>query len=86
MSAFALLNILMQIFLSARMIRYFGPRTIFITALCYLSASFLAYPLLIFLARRAGKVDGAVLAVLVFQLSCNFVLAPTFGAPSTFNP
>jgi hypothetical protein len=75
------LNILTQIFLSAKAIRRFGPRRIFITGFCCLSASLLAYPLLNFFARRAGKVDAKVIAIIALQMSSSFVLYPTFGTP-----
>ncbi|KAJ7895089.1 major facilitator superfamily domain-containing protein [Mycena leptocephala] len=77
------LNIFTQTFLSAKAIRRFGPRSIFITAFCCLSFSFLAYPFLNFFARRAGRVDLAVIIVIVLQMSTSFVIFPTFGGMHT---
>ncbi|KAJ7163892.1 major facilitator superfamily domain-containing protein [Mycena crocata] len=78
------LNIFTQTFLSAKAIRRFGPRSIFITAFCCLSMSFLAYPFLNFFARRAGKVDAAVVMVIILQLSSSFVIFPTFACTQIF--
>ncbi|KAF7292633.1 Major facilitator superfamily multidrug-resistance DHA1 sub-family [Mycena indigotica] len=82
--AVGLVNTFTQIFLSARLIRYFGPRTIYITAFCVLTLSFLAYPLLNYFARAAGHVDGRVIAVMVFQMSSAFVVFPTFACTQMF--
>ncbi|KAJ6589490.1 major facilitator superfamily multidrug-resistance, DHA1 sub-family [Mycena capillaripes] len=84
MAGIGLFNIFTQIFLSAKAIRRFGPRTIFIAAFCCLSCSFLAYPLLNLFARRAGKVDAAVIAVMLFQMSSSFVIFPTFACTQIF--
>ncbi|KAJ6549461.1 major facilitator superfamily domain-containing protein [Mycena sp. CBHHK59/15] len=73
------LNILAQTFLSAKMIRRFGPRKIFIASFCCMSWSFSAYSLLNFFARRAGKVDAFVVIVIILQMSSSFVIFPTFG-------
>jgi hypothetical protein len=72
-------NAIVQIFLGGRVIRYFGPRRVFTAAFWALMFVFSAYPLLTFLARRAGRVDAAVVAVLICQLSCSVVLYFAFG-------
>lgn len=72
-------NVFTQVFLSAKAIRRFGPRTIFITAFCCLSVSFLAYPFLNLFARRAGRVDAFVIMVMILQMSSSFVIFPTYG-------
>jgi hypothetical protein len=79
MASLGFVNIFAQLFLSARIIRRFGPRTIFITTFVYLPCCFLAYPLLNLFARRAGRVDGAVIAVMVFQMGSALVVSPAFG-------
>jgi len=78
------LNVFMQIFLSAKAIRRFGPHRIFTATFCCLPISFLAYPILNYLARRAGRVDAAVIAVMVLQMSAPFVVFPTFACASIF--
>ncbi|KAJ7772383.1 major facilitator superfamily domain-containing protein [Mycena metata] len=84
MGSLGFVNVFTQIFFSARAIRYFGPRTIFITAFCWLSCSFLAYPLLNYFARRAGRVDWRVIAVMLFQMSSSLVIFPTFACTQIF--
>ncbi|KAJ7116549.1 MFS general substrate transporter [Mycena epipterygia] len=78
------LNVFTQTLLSAKAIRRFGPRSIFITAFCCLSFSFLSYPFLNYFARRAGKVDPAVIVVIILQLSSSFVIFPTFACTQIF--
>ncbi|KAJ7284453.1 major facilitator superfamily multidrug-resistance, DHA1 sub-family [Mycena rebaudengoi] len=77
-------NAFVQIFLGGRIIRRFGPRRIFHAAFCALVVAFFAYPLLNFLAKRAGGVDAAVLVVVACQLSCTFVLYLAFASTMMF--
>ncbi|KAF7358437.1 MFS domain-containing protein [Mycena venus] len=77
-------NAIVQVFLGGRVIRYFGPRRIFTAAFCALALMFSAYPLLNILALRAGRVDAAVIAVLVGQLSCSCVLYFGYAATTLF--
>ncbi|KAJ7870942.1 major facilitator superfamily domain-containing protein [Mycena olivaceomarginata] len=84
MASLGFVNIFAQLFLSARIIRRFGPRTIFITTFVYLPCCFLAYPLLNLFARRAGRVDGAVIAVMLFQMGSALVVSPTFACTQLF--
>ncbi|KAJ7111799.1 major facilitator superfamily multidrug-resistance, DHA1 sub-family [Mycena epipterygia] len=77
-------NAFVQILFGGRIIRYFGPRRIFIGGFCALILAFSAYPLLAFLARRAGRIDAAVLAVLVCQQSCSFMLYFAFSSTMIF--
>ncbi|KAJ7199556.1 major facilitator superfamily multidrug-resistance, DHA1 sub-family [Mycena haematopus] len=79
-----LLNVFTQVFLSAKAIRRFGPHTIFTTAFCCLSFSFLAYPFLNYFARKAGRVDTSVIIVIILQLSSSFVIFPTFACTQMF--
>ncbi|KAJ7472549.1 major facilitator superfamily multidrug-resistance, DHA1 sub-family [Mycena latifolia] len=77
-------NAFVQIVFGGRIIRYFGPRRIFNAAFCGLIFAFLAYPLLNILAKRAGRVDCAVIAVLICQLSCSFLLYFAFASTMIF--
>ncbi|KAJ6587292.1 major facilitator superfamily domain-containing protein [Mycena sp. CBHHK59/15] len=77
-------NAVVQAAVGGRIIRHFGPRRVFNAAFCALACIFSLYPLLSVLARRAGRVDGAVVAVLVCQLSGNFVLYYSFAATMLF--
>ncbi|KAJ7149651.1 major facilitator superfamily domain-containing protein [Mycena filopes] len=84
MATLGLLNTITQIFFSARLIRHFGPRAIFITAFCALAGAFALYPLLRHFAREAGGVDWRVIAVMVVQMSSSFVVFPTFACTQIF--
>ncbi|KAJ7917762.1 major facilitator superfamily domain-containing protein [Mycena leptocephala] len=77
-------NAVVQAAVGGRVIRHFGPRRVFNAAFCALACVFSLYPLVSVLARRAGRVDGAVVAVLVCQLSGNFVLYYSFAATMLF--
>ncbi|KAJ6518019.1 major facilitator superfamily multidrug-resistance, DHA1 sub-family [Mycena vitilis] len=77
-------NAIIQAFLGGGLIRYFGARRIMIAAFCALVAMFALYPLLTILARRAGRVDGPVIAVLVFQLGCNTMIYFALAAMMLF--
>ncbi|KAJ7220227.1 major facilitator superfamily domain-containing protein [Mycena pura] len=74
------LNVFAQTFWAAKAIRRFGPHRIFITMFSVLPFSFLVYPFLNYFARRAGRVDGNVIALMVLQMSASFVIFPTYGA------
>ncbi|KAJ7510540.1 major facilitator superfamily multidrug-resistance, DHA1 sub-family [Mycena galericulata] len=77
-------NIFAQTLLSARAIRRFGPRSIFITAFCCLFSSLLAYSFLGFFARRAGGVDLAVVLIIIGQMSANIVISAAFACTQIF--
>ncbi|KAJ7486429.1 major facilitator superfamily domain-containing protein [Mycena galericulata] len=77
-------NAVVQTFFGGRIIRYFGPRRIFIMSFWVLILMLAAYPLLSFLAARAGRIDGAVIAVLAAQLSCTVALYPAFATTMIF--
>ncbi|KAJ7679392.1 major facilitator superfamily domain-containing protein [Mycena polygramma] len=77
-------NAIIQAFLGGGLIRYFGARRIMNAAFCALVAMFALYPLLTILARRAGRVDGPVIAVLVFQLGCNTMIYFALAAMMLF--
>ncbi|KAJ7159094.1 major facilitator superfamily multidrug-resistance, DHA1 sub-family [Mycena crocata] len=72
-------NAFIQVFLGGRIIRYLGPRRIAIGGFCALVVAFVAFGLLGFLAKRAGRIDGWVLAALILQLSCSSVVYFAFG-------
>ncbi|KAJ7194486.1 major facilitator superfamily multidrug-resistance, DHA1 sub-family [Mycena haematopus] len=77
-------NAIVQALLGGCLIRYFGPRRVFISAFCALVVAFSLYPLLSTAARRAGRVDAAVIVVLALQLSCTFVTYFAYAAVMLF--
>ncbi|KAJ7472565.1 hypothetical protein FB451DRAFT_299245 [Mycena latifolia] len=81
MGIFGACNALVQTFFGGRIIHNFGPRRIFNAAFCALVLAYATYPLNT-LAKRAGRIDVAVIAVLVCQSSCSFVLSPAVLSPA----
>ncbi|KAJ7109592.1 major facilitator superfamily multidrug-resistance, DHA1 sub-family [Mycena crocata] len=79
-----LVNVVVQPLFAARVIRYFGPRTIFIAAFCVFAAGFLAYPLLTAHARRVGAVDALAAALIAAQMGAGLVINPTFACTQLF--
>ncbi|KAJ7176132.1 MFS general substrate transporter [Mycena crocata] len=77
-------NAFIQIFFAGRIIRYFGPRGIFIGAFCGFIVAFSLYPLLSILAKRSGGVDGAVFLVIACQLSCSILTTLSFVSTLIF--
>ncbi|KAJ7671519.1 major facilitator superfamily domain-containing protein [Mycena polygramma] len=71
---FGICNALVQAFFGGRVIRRFGPRHVFTAAFCALAGQFAMYPVVSFLAHRAGRVDTAVRIALACQLSGTSVL------------
>ncbi|KAJ7683432.1 major facilitator superfamily multidrug-resistance, DHA1 sub-family [Mycena rosella] len=69
------INCFIQFFFGGAIIRYFGPRAIFTATFCLEATTPLACALTTFFAKRAGRIDGAVIAVLVCQLSPSFLIA-----------
>ncbi|KAJ7039690.1 major facilitator superfamily multidrug-resistance, DHA1 sub-family [Mycena alexandri] len=67
-------NAIIQLLFGGRLIRRYGPRRMFMLGICAIFTAFTMYPLMSFLAQRAGRVDSAVLAVLACQLSCSFLI------------
>ncbi|KAJ7671510.1 major facilitator superfamily multidrug-resistance, DHA1 sub-family [Mycena polygramma] len=77
-------NALVQVFFGGRVIRRFGPRRAFTAAFCALAGEFAMYPVVSFLARRAGRVDAAVRVALACQLSGTFVVYFAYTATMMF--
>ncbi|KAJ7595184.1 major facilitator superfamily multidrug-resistance, DHA1 sub-family [Mycena floridula] len=61
---------LVQIFIFSKLMRRFGPRRMYLASLGGSFLSTIGFPLLTFLAKRAGKIDSLVIAVMVVQLTC----------------
>ncbi|KAJ7746313.1 major facilitator superfamily multidrug-resistance, DHA1 sub-family [Mycena metata] len=77
-------NAIIQLLLGGRLIRRSGPRRMFILGICAIFAAFAMYPLLSFLAQRAGRVDSAVVVVLACQLSCSFLVYFAYSSMMIF--
>ncbi|KAK7059784.1 protein zinc induced facilitator-LIKE 1 [Favolaschia claudopus] len=77
-------NSITVIFLAWRLIRKFGARTVYIFSFAQLFICIAAYPILNFFARRAGRVDGVVWAIVVMQLTSNIALSIAYSAIQIF--
>ncbi|KAG6916781.1 hypothetical protein DXG01_005363 [Tephrocybe rancida] len=69
LSAFSFVNAFVQLFLLAKLVRRFGPRTLLAFVQCGYAINIGIYPVLGFLVRRAGRVDSKVWTVVVVQLA-----------------
>lgn len=77
--AWGVVNCIVEIFIFPRLVRKIGPRRLYIIAFaCYLVAIG-AYPLITFLARRAGRVDAWTWSVIVLQLGIYSVACMGYG-------
>ncbi|KAJ7065739.1 major facilitator superfamily domain-containing protein [Mycena amicta] len=79
-----LFNASAQLLLAPRAIRRFGPHVVFIAMFSGLTVAFLAYPVLNYLARRAGGVDGWVIAVMGVQLSSGLLVSASWACTQIF--
>lgn len=78
-------NTILQAAFLAKVIRRFGPRRVCIVGYRGFFVSIVLYPVLSFLARRAGRVNLAVWIVIAIQLACRsvfFMALGTFSLPS----
>ncbi|KAF7312025.1 Major facilitator superfamily multidrug-resistance DHA1 sub-family [Mycena indigotica] len=77
-------NVFTQTLLAPKLTRRFGAHMVFRTTFILLPIAFLAYPLLNHFARKAGRVDGTVIAIMAVQLSASFSIFPTYGCTQIF--
>ncbi|KAJ7881020.1 major facilitator superfamily multidrug-resistance, DHA1 sub-family [Mycena olivaceomarginata] len=61
-----------------------NARRVLIAGFCGLAVEFAMYPLIRFLAQRAGRVDAAVGIALAGQLSCTFVIYCSYASTGLF--
>ncbi|KAJ7073028.1 major facilitator superfamily domain-containing protein [Mycena amicta] len=65
--AWGVFRTLFQVFISARIIAFLGPRRAYIFAFANFTVCIGAYPVMSYFAQRAGRVDRLVWAVIVLQ-------------------
>jgi len=80
LSVFGFFNAIVQLFFLGRLVRTFGPKSICLAALVSYLGNIGLYPLLIFFARQAGRVDGKVWAVIVAQLMFRLTNGMAYGS------
>ncbi|KAF8150885.1 major facilitator superfamily multidrug-resistance, DHA1 sub-family [Crassisporium funariophilum] len=80
LGTFGCINSIFQLNVLGRVIRKFGARKVFINSFCSLLGSFLMYPIMSFLAQRAGRVDGFVIMCMIIQLCCQSMIYLAYGS------
>ncbi|CAK5274419.1 unnamed protein product [Mycena citricolor] len=73
MAVIGIISAVLQTFAGGRIIRYFGPRKVFISAFCAHITGLAAYPIIGILIRRAGHITPVAGVVLALQLGCGLV-------------
>ena len=66
---YGIANVLIQVILLSKFIRYFGPRNVYIVNFAAAMVSFSCFPLEKYLARRAGGADWRVWIVITVHLA-----------------
>lgn len=84
LGTWGVINAIVQIGMMGRLIRWFGPRNVYIVSFAALVVVFGAYPVLSWLAKRAGRVDGYVWAVIVVQLAATMLTYMAYGSMHMF--
>jgi len=80
MTISGLTNAAVQACLLGPLIRRYGARSVYVVAFSCICGSFVLYPVMSFLARRAGGVDGFVVACIALQLSIQTMPLLAYGA------
>ncbi|KAJ7183241.1 major facilitator superfamily multidrug-resistance, DHA1 sub-family [Mycena filopes] len=73
-------NAIVQLLFAGRLIRYYGPRRMVTAGSIAIFVQFSLYPLVSFLAQRAGGVDVMVRIALACQLSCICAVYFAYGS------
>lgn len=76
-----IINGLFQVLFFSPLHRRYGTRTLFIVAITSYFILYLAWPLMSFFAKRAGKIDAAVIVVLVMQQLTGTLSGMGFSEP-----
>ncbi|KAG5653634.1 hypothetical protein H0H81_011736 [Sphagnurus paluster] len=79
MGTWGIINAVVQVLFLARAIRKIGARNLEIISLLSYAFSLSLYPLLSFLAKRAGRVDGFVWSVMAVQLFLALTNISSYG-------
>ncbi|KAF8969121.1 major facilitator superfamily multidrug-resistance, DHA1 sub-family [Flammula alnicola] len=80
LGSFGFVNAFIQANLLGRLIRKFGARKIYMISFSALFFCFMMYPIMSHFARRAGRVDGFVVACIIVQLACQTVISMAYGS------
>lgn len=81
MGTWGVVNAFVQVNLLGRMIRKFGPRTMYTVGYSSIVVCLATYPVSSYFAQRAGRVDARVWAVIVVQLTSQMMIYMAYGKP-----
>jgi MFS family permease len=79
LGAFGFFNAFVQINFLGRLIRHFGPRGVYMVAYASFLICIGSYPIMSYFAKRAGKVDGIVAAIMTIQLTFQITISMAYG-------
>ncbi|KAJ7575491.1 major facilitator superfamily multidrug-resistance, DHA1 sub-family [Mycena floridula] len=80
MACTGIAGVMAQILILSRLMQRYGPRKMFIASLASSFIAFGAFPLMSFMAKRAGKVDAGVILVIGVQLSCSLMVYVAYAS------
>jgi len=84
LGTFGLANSILQVNTLGPAVRKFGPRNVYRVAFAFHLGIFAMYPILHFLAQRAGRADGFVIAGIVIQLCFQSMIYMAYGMKVPF--
>ncbi|KAK0218324.1 major facilitator superfamily multidrug-resistance, DHA1 sub-family [Armillaria nabsnona] len=73
LSAWGLINAIVQCVFTGRLLKMFGARRMFIISVGFMFVAVLAFSFESYFARLAGRVDEKVITLLLIQLTCNLM-------------
>jgi hypothetical protein len=79
MGVYGFINAIIQLNFLGRIIRKFGPRTVYIASYACLFVCLGSYPVMKFFALKAGKVDRNVGIVMIIQLAFQTAIFAAYG-------
>lgn len=79
LGGFGCLNAIVQTKFLGRFIRKYGARKVYMCSFAGIPFCFLAYPIMSFFAKRAGRVDGFVIVCMSIQLCCQAGIYTCYG-------
>ncbi|PBL04129.1 major facilitator superfamily multidrug-resistance, DHA1 sub-family [Armillaria gallica] len=80
LSAWGLINAIVQCVFTGRLLRMFGARRMFIISVAFMFVGMLAFSFESYFARLAGRVDEKVITLLLIQLTCSLMTFVAFAA------
>ena len=79
LGVYGFINAIIQLNFLGRIIRKFGPRTVYIASYACLFVCLGSYPVMKFFALKAGKVDRNVAIVMIIQLAFQTAIFAAYG-------